>query len=46
MESMGLDLQKISEEIFGHKLIWNNKDNKSNICTSIGSNRATKGQQK
>lgn len=34
MESMGLDLQKISEEIFGHKLIWNNK---SNICTSIGS---------
>ena len=37
MEAMGMDLQKMSEEVFNHKLTWNNKDNKSNICTSIGS---------
>ena len=37
MEAMGMDLQKMSEEVFNHKLTWNNKVNKSNICTSIGS---------
>lgn len=37
MEAMGMDLAKLSEEIFDHKLTWNSENKKSNICTSIGS---------
>lgn len=37
MEAMGLNLEKLSEEIFDHKLTWNSKDTKSTTCTSIGS---------
>ena len=37
MESIGMDLSKMSEEIFEHKLSWNSETEKSNICTSIGS---------
>lgn len=37
MESMGLDLSKVSEDIFDHKLTWNTETEKSNLCTSMGS---------
>lgn len=37
MESMGMDLQRMSEEIFNHKLTWNGKKEQSTTCTSIGS---------
>lgn len=37
MEAMGMNLDKLSEEIFDHKINWNSEDDKSTICTSIGS---------
>lgn len=37
MEAMGMDLEKLSDEIFEHKLTWNSKNRKSTTCTSIGS---------
>lgn len=37
MESMGMNLSQLSEEIFNHKLTWNSDDEKNRVCTSIGS---------
>ena len=37
MEAMGVDLQKMSEELFDHKISWNSETEKAKICTSIGS---------
>lgn len=37
MESMGVNLAKMSEELFNHKIDWNSGDSSARVCTSIGS---------
>lgn len=37
MESMGVNLLAMSEELFGHKIDWVNDDSNPMMCTSIGS---------